>query len=213
MLMLIGVLLYGYNVLHPGNVQTDAGADRVFPSFVLTALPHGFRGLFISAALAAGMASLASMVNAMGTASLLDVWKVHWDDGGTELKWIQRARWMTLVWGVISFAAAFMVLKFGTVITAGIKLGAVIIGAIFGMFLLGIFFRRANAIGVMVGALSGLGVLVAILLRTSISWTWYCLIGTVVTIVVGFLASLLVNRNNPHPRFTWWDLPPPRGET
>ncbi|MSU73338.1 MAG: hypothetical protein EXS43_13535 [Opitutus sp.] len=208
MLMLIGVLLFAYNTLHPGVVPANVAADRVFPAFVLSALPSGFKGLFISAALAAGMATLASMVNAMGTASLLDVWKLHRDDGASETTWIQRARLLTLFWGVVSFGAAFVVLKLGTVITAGIKLGAVMIGAIFGMFILGIFFRRGTAAGAVVGAVVGIVTLVIVLLTSKISWAWYCLIGTVVSVVVGYAVSVLSPLPADARPLTWWELPP-----
>lgn len=191
MLMCLGVLLYAYNVRHPGVVPAGAAADRVFPSFVLTTLPAGFKGCFVAAALAAGMATLASMVNSMGTATLLDVWKLHFDDGADETRWISRARLMMLMWGVLSFGAAFVVLKFGTVITAGIKIGATLIGAQFGVFLLGMFSRRATARGAVIGALAGIGSLVIVIFTTKISWAWYCLIGTAITIGTGWAASLL----------------------
>lgn len=189
-LMAIGAILYAYATLHPGVIAADTTADRVFPAFVFAALPAGFKGLFIAAAFAAGMSTLSSMLNSMGTVTLLDVWKLHWDDGAPETTWIRRARILTVTWGVAAFAAAFVVLKFGTVVTAGIKLGTVIIGAVFGVFVLGIFSRRATSVGVVVGALAGMATLVVLILTTSVSWTWYCLIGSAVTCAVGFACSL-----------------------
>ena len=207
MLMFIGVLLFAYNVLHPGAVPPDAPADRVFPAFVLSALPSGFKGLFISAALAAGMATLASMVNAMGTATLLDVWKLHRDDGASETTWINRARLLTVAWGIVSFVMAFYVLKLGTVITAGIKLGAMMIGAIFGIFVLGIFFRRATATGAMTGAVAGIATLIFVMVSTRISWAWYCLIGSFVSVLVGLGVSLFSPLSSTARPLTWWELP------
>lgn len=208
LLLFIGVLLYAYNVQHPGAVPPNAAPDRVFPAFVLSALPTGFKGLFISAALAAGMSTLASMVNAMGTATLLDVWKAHRDDGASEATWINRARLLTILWGGVSFLLAFYVLKLGTVITAGIKLGAMMIGAIFGMFVLGIFSRRATGAGAVVGAITGIGTLVIVMTMSKISWAWYCLIGSGVSIAVGWATSLLSPVSESSRPLTWWELPP-----
>lgn len=213
LLMVLGVMLYAFSLQRPGIVPAGAGADRVFPAFVLSTLPVGFKGFFISAALAAGMSTLASMVNAMGTATLLDFWKVHFDDHAPETKWISRARLLTLMWGVISFATAFIVLKFGTVITAGIKIGAVLIGAQFGMFLLGIFSARTSGRGAMVGAFAGIGVLLAVIEFTAISWSWYCLIGTGVTCVAGWIASFIWPLPAEERPLTWAELrraPAPR---
>ena len=205
-LMAIGVVLFAYNVLHPGTVADGIATDRVFPAFVLSALPAGFKGLFIAAAFAAGMSTLSSMLSSMGTVSLLDVWKLHFNDGADERKWIQRARVLTVFWGILSFAAAFFVLHFGTVVTAGIKLATVIIGALFGIFLLGLFSRRANATGTVIGAVAGMSVLIVFIATSPLSWTWYCLIGTGVTVAVGFVASLF--GRPPERPLTYWDLPP-----
>ena len=207
-LMGLGVMLYAFNVQHPGMVPEGTAADRIFPSFVLSTLPAGFKGCFVAAALAAGMATLASMINAMGTATLLDVWKLHFDDGADETRWIGRARILMLLWGIASFGTAFVVLKFGTVITAGIKIGAVMIGAQFGMFLLGMFSRRASARGVVTGALTGIGTLVIVIASTKISWAWYCLIGTLVTMSAGYLASFIWPQAPGSIPLTWAQLPP-----
>lgn len=207
-LMFIGVVLYGYNVLHPGAIPGGTSADRIFPAFVFSALPPGFKGLFISAAFAAGMSTLSSMLNSMGTITLLDVWKLHFDDGVPEKTWIRRARGLTVGWGLLSFGAAFVVLNFGTVITAGIRLGTVLIGAIFGIFVLGIFTRRATSGGVAIGAVAGMTTLIVVMARTSISWTWYCLIGSLVTVGIGYAASLFMPASAGVERYTFTGLPP-----
>lgn len=191
LLMALGVMLYAFHRQRPGVLPEGLPADRVFPAFVLSSLPVGFKGCFVAAALAAGMASLASMVNAMGTAALLDVWKLHFDDRAPETTWIQRARLLTLIWGVVSFAAAFIVLKFGTVITAGIKIGAVLIGVLFGMFVLGMATRSATGRDALFGAAMGFVVLGLVIFLTPISWAWYCLIGTAVTFLFGWTLARL----------------------
>uniref|UniRef100_UPI00404B0B74 sodium:solute symporter family transporter n=1 Tax=Cephaloticoccus sp. TaxID=1985742 RepID=UPI00404B0B74 len=189
-LMLVGALLFAYNVIYPGTVAEGTMPDRIFPAFILSALPIGFKGLFIAAAFAAGMSTLSSVLSSMSTISLLDVWKPNFDDDASQSTWIKRARWLTIFWGLMSFGAAFVVLNFGTVVTAGIKLATVIIGGIFGMFLLGLFSRRATSTGAVTGAIAGMITLITIIATTAISWSWYCLIGTTVTVGVGFFVSL-----------------------
>ena len=190
----IGVLLFAYGQSHPGELPGPGEPDRVFTSFVMGVLPGGLRGAYIAAALAAGMSTLSGMLNSLGTVTLVDVWKLHFDDGATEQKWVRRARALTVLWGIFSFGAAFFVLSFGTVITAGIKLGSILSGALLGMFLLGVFVPRANARGAVAGALAGVAAVVALMIQASISWSWYCGIGTVVTVAAGYLVSLFVER-------------------
>jgi len=198
MLLVLGVLLFAFNQQRPGMVPGGTSPDRIFPAFVLSTLPAGFRGFFVAAALAAGMATLASMVNAMGTAALLDVWKLHFDDRAPETKWVQRARILTIAWGLLSFAAAFIVLEFGTVITAGIKISAVLIGVLFGMFVLGMSGTRASGRDAMIGAGSGIVGLLFVIALTKIPWSWYCLIATGVTLTVGWLSSRLFGGRGLH---------------
>jgi Na+/proline symporter len=58
------------------------------------------------------------------------------------------------------------------------------------VFLLGVLTRRANQTGAMIGMLCGFAVELYIWLGTPVPWTWYVLIGTVVTFAVGYLLSL-----------------------
>jgi len=58
-----------------------------------------------------------------------------------------------------------------------------------GVFLLGVLTRRANQSGTMLGMLCGFSVELYIWLWTRVPWTWYVMIGTVVTFGVGYAAS------------------------
>jgi SSS family transporter len=189
--LVVGVVLFAYNTLHPGAVPAGTPTDRVFTAFVMATFPTGVKGAFIAAAFAAGMSTLSSMLNSMGTVTLVDVWKLHFDDQADELRWIRRARGLTLLWGAFSFAAALFVLQFGTVITAGIRLGSVITGGLLGMFLLGIFVKRSSAQGVVASSVLGMASVVFVMGWSEISWSWYCGIGTLVTFVSGWVAARL----------------------
>ncbi len=192
--LMMGTLLFAYNQLHPDTIPDGTHGDRVFTAFVMKALPNGLRGLFIAAAFAAGMSTLSSILHSMGTVTLLDVWKLHSKTPASEETWVNRARWLTLMWGVVSFASALFVLQLGTVITAGIKMGSVIGGTLLGIFLLGIFVRRAVAQGVIVGAVLSLGTLIGFALMSDVHWAWYCAIAMTVTVVYGSVISLLFPR-------------------
>ena len=187
--LLLGIVLFAHNTLYPGSVPPGTQPDRVFTAFVMATLPTGLKGAFIAAAFAAGMSTLSSMLNSMGTVTLIDIWKLHFSDGAGEQTWVRRARLLTLIWGGFAFGAALFVLQFGTVITAGIKLGSVITGALFGMFLLGIFVKRAGGRSAVVGSILGMASVVIVWIASEVSWSWYCGIGTVVTFFTGYVTS------------------------
>jgi Na+/proline symporter len=60
-----------------------------------------------------------------------------------------------------------------------------------GAFLLGVLTKRANQIGVICGMLASLSTMLLVKFYTSIAWTWYVLIGTLVCWTVGYLVSSL----------------------
>jgi SSS family solute:Na+ symporter len=80
--------------------------------------------------------------------------------------------------------------KVGRVVEVGLQIASVAYGALLGVFLLGVLTRRANQSGAMVGMLCGFVTELYIWLDTSVPWTWWVAIGTVVTFAIGYGASL-----------------------
>jgi Na+/proline symporter len=80
--------------------------------------------------------------------------------------------------------------KVSRVVEVGLSIASVAYGALLGVFLLGVLTRRATQNGAMIGMLCGFVVELYIWLGTRVPWTWYVLIGTVVTFAVGYLVSL-----------------------
>jgi len=62
-------------------------------------------------------------------------------------------------------------------------------GSMLGIFLLGVLTKRANSRGALTGALVALAIMVIVVAYTSLAWTWYVAVGTVVTFAVGWVAS------------------------
>jgi Na+/proline symporter len=56
--------------------------------------------------------------------------------------------------------------------------------------LLSFYNARANAIGAITGMAAGMVAMLYIVMRTNVVWTWYVLIGTLLTFAAGSLASL-----------------------
>jgi Na+(H+)/acetate symporter ActP len=62
-------------------------------------------------------------------------------------------------------------------------------GSMLGIFLLGVLTKRATSSGALTGAVLALATLVAVMNFTSLAWTWYVALGTVVTFLGGLVAS------------------------
>ncbi|MGA7916072.1 MAG: hypothetical protein WCA00_12610, partial [Candidatus Acidiferrales bacterium] len=69
-------------------------------------------------------------------------------------------------------------------------------GALLGVFLLGTWNKRANENGALVGFVAGLVTMILVERMTPLAWTWYVLVGTIVTYAVGAIASKFTRRGH-----------------
>ena len=79
--------------------------------------------------------------------------------------------------------------KAGRVVEVGLQIASVAYGALLGVFLLGVLTRRANQRGAMAGMACGFGVELYLWLGRHVPWTWWVMIGTGVTFMVGYVVS------------------------
>src|SRR5277367_6748758 len=116
------------------------------------------------------------------------------------------SRASTVVWALVLFAVAvYSVFAGGKghVVEVGLSIASVAYGALLGVFLLGTLTRYATQAGAIVGMICGFALNLLLWLDPSpiaigpitvphIAFTWYVLIGSIVTFVVGSVASLLL---------------------
>jgi len=186
--LMVGVMLFAYYRVPSASLGK---ADRIYPTFIASQMPHGISGLLIAAILAAAMSNLSAALNSLSSTSIIDFYFRH-KPQADERRRVQLSRWATLFWGLVLFGLAVLALhKVGRVVEVGLQIASVAYGALLGVFLLGVLTRRANQNGAMFGMLCGFLIEVYIWLGTRVAWTWYVMIGTMVTFGVGYAASLL----------------------
>jgi SSS family transporter len=186
--LLVGVMLFVYyRVPSPSFGR----ADRIYPTFIVTRMPHGISGLLIAAILAAAMSNLSAALNSLSSSSMMDFY-LRGNREISEPRKMGISRVSTLLWALILFGLAVLSLhKVGRVVEVGLQIASVAYGALLGVFLLGVLTKRANQTGAIVGMLCGFGTELYLWLRTPVPWTWYVAIGTVVTFGIGYLSSLI----------------------
>src|SRR6266851_5721168 len=181
--LLLGVMLYAYYMLPSAHFGKP---DRIYPTFIVTQMPHGISGLLIAAILAAAMSNLSAALNSLSSSSIIDFYLQRHPQIDEGQK-IRLSRIATLWWALLLFGLAVLSLnKVGRVIEVGLQIASVAYGALLGVFLLGVLTRRANQTGAIVGMLCGFVGELYLWLDTSVPWTWYVAIGTVVTFLVGY---------------------------
>ncbi|MGA8072344.1 MAG: sodium:solute symporter [Candidatus Acidiferrales bacterium] len=188
--LVIGVMLFVfYQHAAPGVVPLDR--DQIFPTFIVSEMPPGIAGLVLAAILAVAMSNASGSLNSLASSSIMDFGAGA--SGGAQPspgELLKRSRWMTLIWGIV--LGSLGLVHWGPVLVAGLTITSITYGAMLGVFLLGIWNPRANSTGAIVGMLFGLGAMLAVHRFTMLAWTWYVLVGTVVTFAAGSIASAIV---------------------
>jgi Na+(H+)/acetate symporter ActP len=82
--------------------------------------------------------------------------------------------------------------KVGRVVEVGLQIASVAYGALLGVFLLGVLTRKASQRGAMIGMLFGFAIELYLWQWTHVPWTWWVMIGTMMTFAVGYISSLLL---------------------
>ena len=186
--LVVGVMLFAY--YHKPSAAFGS-ADRIYPTFIVTQMPHGISGLLIAAILAAAMSNLSAALNSLSSSSMMDFY-LRLYPNLSDRRQMRVSRISTLIWAGVLFGLAVLSLhKVGRVIEVGLQIASVAYGALLGVFLLGVLTRRANQNGAIIGMACGLAADLCIWWKTQLPWTWYVAVGTLITFSVGYLASLI----------------------
>jgi SSS family transporter len=200
--LFVGVMLFAYYRV-PSAVF--GRADRIYPTFIVSRMPHGIAGLLIAAILAAAMSNLSAALNSLASSSIMDFY-LRFRAGSrpavSEAGRLRLARLATVGWALVLFALAVLALhRVGRVVEVGLQIASVAYGALLGVFLLGVLTKRANQNGAIVGMICGFAMELYLWGWSQVAFTWWVAIGTCVTFAVGYAASLLLHpRQNLEPQ-------------
>ena len=184
--LLLGLMLFAYYMLPSAHFGKP---DRIYPTFIVTHMPHGISGLLIAAILAAAMSNLSAALNSLSSSTILDLF-VRFRPHTNEQSRMLLSRLATVMWAIVLFSLAVLSLhKAARVVEVGLQIASISYGALLGVFLLGVLTRRANQTGAAIGMLCGFAVEVYLWKFTAVPWTWWVAIGTAVTFGVGYILS------------------------
>jgi SSS family transporter len=201
--LMIGVGLWVYY-----GGRTFAQPDRIFPEFIVTAMPSGLKGLIVAALTAAAMGTISSSLNSLAAATTHDLWLPITKHDENDPKTLRAARNFTLMWAAVLIGGALLYREQGTpVVVIALSIASFTYGALLGGFFLGLLWKRAQQRDAIVGMSIGIAVMSVVVFASRLSgwvpslapslkplvdiaWPWYVLIGTTITITVGMLTSL-----------------------
>src|SRR5215471_11101840 len=184
--LLVGVLLYVF-AQHSPLLAAGERTDRILPLFLAREMPIGLAGLMLASIVAVAMSNASGSLNSLAASSILDFSAVAGQHDAKKL--LSLSRWMTLMWGVVLMALGFIFMRWDRVLELGLTVASFPFGCLLGLFLLGTLDQRANASGALVGMFCGLLTIVAVWKFSSVAYTWYVLIGSGVTFLLGAVVS------------------------
>ena len=200
--LFIGVLLFafygphadpGYGALANGTATLPVngtfqavGGDRVFPDFITKFMPSGLSGLVVAAIFAAALSSSLNSIAATAVNDLYKPFRPRRDDK----HYLLVSHWLTLLWGVVQIGVALVAMRQNrSALDQALSVASLINGPVLGVFLVGTFLRRVSEPPALIGMLVSIVIMLYIRFWTPLAWTWYVLIGSMVTFLVAWLIS------------------------
>lgn len=204
----IGAGLYTFFKTHPAELDfTMQKTDTIFPFFMMSQLPAGVAGLLIAAIFAATMSTISSNINSVATAFSVDFFK-RWKPAASDKTMLQVARRACVVSGIIGMGIALLMATWEILSLLDFfqEILGLLSSGLGGLFLMGIFFPRIGGKAALMGFCSG--VLAVFLLKycTETSFLLYGFIGMLVSVVVGWLLSFVLNEKQNLKGLTWSTL-------
>jgi SSS family solute:Na+ symporter len=210
--LFIGVLLFAfYEPFNMTGYDTATGAfpftggDKVFPDFITQKMPTGLSGLVVAAIFAA---ALSSSLNAIAATSVNDIYK-KFASNKSDGHLLKVSGWLTVAFGIVQIAVAVgleIAIRAGAVqdsaLGLALSVASLINGPILGVFLVGAVIKNAREVHALAGMAVSILVMTYLLLASNgfvpgpvIAWPWYALIGSLLTVTVAFIATLVIRNN------------------
>ncbi len=208
MFLFIGTALFAYyragGGILPADLQDITRSDAVFPYFIANELPAGITGFLIASIFAAGMSTISTSYNSAATVLLTDYYKRFFKNSPSEMQSMRMLYISSLIISISGICIAMAMINVKSALDAWWKLASIFSGGMLGLFLLGVFSRKKNTIGAIVGVIAGLLVVLWLSL-SNLLWgpsamgsqihTYLTIVlGTSTIFLVGFLVSVFLKK-------------------
>ena len=182
-------------VLHSADPKTTVNdSDYVFITFILDHLPHGVIGLLVAVFFAASFSSKAGELNALGSTTVVDVYRHVVKRDASDAHYVTASKWFTALWGLVAIGFALFASLAENLIQATNIIGSVFYGVVLGMFLVAFFFKQIGGTAVFWAALAAQTLVLVSYFTLSISYLWYNVIGCAACMLLGFFLQIFLPR-------------------
>jgi len=166
-------------------------SDYVFITFILNYLPHGVIGLLIAAFFAATMSSKAGELNALGTATTVDLYRPLHGDTASERHYVRSSKVFTALWGAVAVGFALFANLTENLIEAGNIVGSIFYGVPLALVLVAFFIKWIRGTAVFWSAIITQTLIIVSYFSLSIGYLWYNLIGCALCVLLALLIEAM----------------------
>lgn len=158
--LVIGTLLYVY--YHSGGAQLppelleEGQGDKIFPHFIVQALPTGLTGVLIASIFAAGMSTVSTSFNSGATVIYTDYYQRFYGRKSKKDNSMRVLYIASTVLAVLGIIVALAMMNVKSALDAWWSLASIFSGGMLGLFLLGAFAKGTTRIGAIAGVVAGL---------------------------------------------------------
>lgn len=193
-LFVLGTLLFLYYKTRPEVLNPALKPEGVFPFFAAQNLPVGLPGVVVAALLAATMSTVAGALNSVANLGVEDVYR-RFNKNASDHSCVILGRTLTVVFGLIGTGFALWIgatNRLDSVWDLSFILMGYVLAPLTGIYVLGVFTKRANSLGAWVGAFAGVVSCFLAKKYLHLNSLAYLPFVMFTCIIVGYLASLVL---------------------
>lgn len=172
LIMILGIALYAYTEAFPLTGRAAelyaAEPNRIFPIFMIEALPVGIAGLALAGIFAAAISSFDSILAALAQTSqkVIATWKKGLDEESAfEEDSVGHSRWYVLFWGIVLCGMAILIARiaddYPTLLDLALALASYTVGTLLAGFFLAFLPLGINGRGYLFSAPLGVATVLA----------------------------------------------------
>jgi SSS family solute:Na+ symporter len=161
---LIGAAVIGDQLSSDGS--TPLSYNDVIPKLIQIFLPTGVLGIAVTGLLASFMAGMAANVSSFNTVVSYDIWQRYVRKDRPDEYYLKTGRVVTIIGVLIGIGTAFLAAQAGNIMTYLQTLFSFFNAPLFGVFILGILWKRMTTSAALWSYLAGIA-------APTVVWIWY----------------------------------------
>jgi len=188
----VGTALFVFYQHNPGRLDPVFKTDAIFPLFIARELPAGIAGLVAAGVFAAAQSTISTSMNSTSTALVTDFIRPL-NLIQSERGYLRLARVSTFILGALGIVLALLFASsdIKSLWDQFMKILGLFGGSMCGLFCLGIFTKRANGPGAIIGALAGAAGVFLVEQYTDVHLLLYAFVGIAFCCICGYFASAM----------------------